>query len=388
METLYDICGLPFGWIMRLIYYLVDNYALAILIFTIIMKAILFPMSYKQQLNNAKLQRLNPKLKKLQEKYKNDQQKLQEATMKLYEDENVNPSGSCLSMFLQFFILFGVLDVVYKPLSHILQVDDDVIATAWTVVEENFETLAENSDGLREELGILQAFHSDPSLFADALGESLSASLSEFYDNFVLFGINLGETPEFSPDVWNYESIGLFILPFISGVLQLIMTIYSQIQQKKKNPNVQSNGCTNLMLYIMPVFSVVFAFQVPAGVGFYWACSSFFSLIQNIFLNNWFTPERTEKILEKQQKKLEKKYAEGKVSLKDRITGKTKEPTEAEKEREAEIEKKSEMSKSELSRYNQEKIKEAREKMAAKYGDVYEPDPDEDKPNPNTKKKK
>ena len=136
MDFLYDLCGKPFGWIMRLIYDLVDNYALAILLFTIITKLILFPISYKQQLNTARMQRLNPKLEKLRQKYKSEPQKLQEAQMQLYQEENINPGASCLPMFLQFFILFGILDVVYKPLSYILKVKDSVISSAFEIVQK------------------------------------------------------------------------------------------------------------------------------------------------------------------------------------------------------------------------------------------------------------
>ena len=81
---------------MRLIYDLVDNYALAILLFTIFTKLILFPISYKQQKNSAKMQRFNPKLEKLRKKYKDDPKKMQEEQMKLYQEENINPGASCL----------------------------------------------------------------------------------------------------------------------------------------------------------------------------------------------------------------------------------------------------------------------------------------------------
>ncbi|WP_462365322.1 YidC/Oxa1 family membrane protein insertase, partial [Ruminococcus callidus] len=104
-DFLYDLCGKPFGWIMRLIYDLVDNYALAILLFTIFTKLILFPISYKQQKNSAKMQRFNPKLEKLRKKYNDDPKKMQEEQMKLYQEENINPGASCLPMFLQSFIL-------------------------------------------------------------------------------------------------------------------------------------------------------------------------------------------------------------------------------------------------------------------------------------------
>ena len=128
ITILYDIFGTPFGWIMRLIYQLVNNYGVAIVLFTIITKILLFPISYKQQKNTLRMQLIQPKLKKLQAKYKDKPQELQQAQMQLYQEEHVNPMSSCLPMFLQFFLLFGVLDVVYKPLTHILHYSKSVIS--------------------------------------------------------------------------------------------------------------------------------------------------------------------------------------------------------------------------------------------------------------------
>ena len=113
---------------MRLIYQLVNNYGVAIVLFTIITKILLFPISYKQQKNTLRMQLIQPKLKKLQAKYKDKPQELQQAQMQLYQEEHVNPMSSCLPMFLQFFLLFGVLDVVYKPLTHILHYSKSVIS--------------------------------------------------------------------------------------------------------------------------------------------------------------------------------------------------------------------------------------------------------------------
>ena len=81
MDFLYDLCGKPFGWIMRLIYDWVDNYAFAILLFTIFTKLILFPISYKQQKNSARMQRVNPKMEKLRQKYKDDPKKMQDEAL-------------------------------------------------------------------------------------------------------------------------------------------------------------------------------------------------------------------------------------------------------------------------------------------------------------------
>ncbi|MDY4018351.1 MAG: YidC/Oxa1 family membrane protein insertase [Ruminococcus callidus] len=370
-DFLYDLCGKPFGWIMRLIYDLVDNYALAILLFTIFTKLILFPISYKQQKNSAKMQRFNPKLEKLRKKYKDDPKKMQEEQMKLYQEENINPGASCLPMFLQFFILFGILDVVYKPLSFILKMKDSVISSAFEIVRNINPELAKQGTSLRRELAILSAQHSDASAFQSVLGDNLSAKMTEFYDKFNLFGINLGEVPSWHPDVWNATAIGLFLIPVLSGVLQLALTIYMQIYQKKKNPGMPNMGCMNIMLYAMPIFSVWFAFQVPAGVGFYWVCSSFFSLIQSIGLNCYFTKERIEAICEKENQKNVKKYANGKKSFMQRMMD-VQQGNDIMNQREKYIEETKDMSRSELNKYNQQVLKDARKRMAEKYGETYD----------------
>lgn len=375
MDFLYDLCGKPFGWIMRLIYMLVDNYALAILLFTIITKLILFPISYKQQLNSARMQRINPKLEKLRKKYKDDPKKMQEEQMNLYQEENFNPGASCLPMFLQFFILFGILDVVYKPLSYILRVGNDVITAAFSVVEKINPQLAQQGTSLRQELTILNAHHNDPSAFTEALGSGLSERMADFYDKFSLFGINLGQIPQWNPDVWNATAIGLFMIPFLSGIIQLVLTVYMQVMQKKRNPAMKNMGCMNVMLYVMPIFSVWFAFQVPAGVGFYWVCSSFFSLVQSVGLNLYFTPERTERICKKQEEKLAKKYNGGKKKpLMQRLMDQQGELTQAQQQRQRYAEETEGMSRTELNKYNQQVIKDARRRMAEKYGDTYEGD--------------
>lgn len=353
---------------MRLIYQLVNNYGVAIVLFTIFTKILLFPISYKQQKNTLRMQLLNPKLEKLRAKYKDKPQEMQQAQMQLYQEEHINPMASCLPMFLQFFLLFGVLDVVYKPMTHILGYGKDIIEKVVAVSQEVLGAdRAKQFASLREELGVMTAFQEKADAFSGISGFDTSA-VAEFMDHFTLFGANLGATPTWKPEVWDASAIILFIIPFLSGILQLVMTVYMQIMQKKKNPGMQQNaGCMNLMLYIMPFFSIWFAFQVPAGVGFYWACSSFFSLLQTIGLNLYFTPERGAKIIEKENKKMDARYAAGKQSFTERVMNQN-----AGSARVQETEKTKNMSNRELSSYNKQKLQEARKRMAEKYGEAYD----------------
>jgi YidC/Oxa1 family membrane protein insertase len=270
-------------------------------------------------------------------------------------------------MFLQFFLLFGVLDVVYKPLTHILRCSSSLVDKVVEIASGILGDSAKQYTGLREELGVLKAFQTDPSSFANIDGFD-TTKISDFLSHFTIFGVDLGTTPTLKPEVWDTSAIILCCIPFLSGILQLIMTIYTQMVQKKRNPAAQQNmGCMNVMLYVMPLFSIWFAFQVSAGVGFYWACSSFFSLIQTVGLNLYFTPERGAKVIEKENKKLEARYAAGKQSFTERLMNQN-----AGAVRVQETEKTKNMSNRELSGYNKQKLQDARKRMAEKYGDYNE----------------
>ena len=160
MGFISELIGYPLGWIMWAVYALVKNYGVAILIFTFIVRLILFPLSVKQQKSTAAMAAFQPKLDKLKKQYANNPNKLQEEQMKLYAEENINPMASCLPMFLQLFFLYGVFDVVYRPLYHILRISKQGIEALKTVAAPMFEGV--NYFNSRPELYILQAVKDNP----------------------------------------------------------------------------------------------------------------------------------------------------------------------------------------------------------------------------------
>ena len=126
------------GYVMWVCYLLVNNFGLAIIIFTFLVKAAMFPLNIKQQKNMAASQLFQPKVQEIQRKYKNDKAKQQEELAKL-QQQGYNPMGGCGSMLLTFVLLFGVIDVVYKPMTHMEHLDwgndgaiNTVVATAKT----------------------------------------------------------------------------------------------------------------------------------------------------------------------------------------------------------------------------------------------------------------
>lgn len=420
MNSIINLIAIPLGFIMRLIYSWVGNYGIAIVLFTLVTKLILLPVSYKQQKNSARLQLINPKLKKLQEKYKDKPEKMQLEQTKLYQEENINPYASCLTSFIPLILLWGVLAVVYQPMTHILKYDKAVVEEAKSIVlqidedkEGTSKLLSKNS--MRQELIIMDKLLKNPEAFAavikdgkvivtdtdgneteqklSAIDAAFVPEVSAFATTFTIGGTNLSETPSIKPT--ENSTAFLFLIPILSGLMQLILTIYMQYMQKKRNPDMPNMGAMNGMLYFMPLFSVWLAFTVPAGVGFYWLCSSAFSFLQTVLLYAWFNDARVEKIGEAERAKA--KNTKRRPSMMQRMLEQQEElmrqqegggprlsggPTNRVRYSDDDGERK--LSRSELEEYNTAVIREARKRMASKYG---EDDTSATPENPKKKKK-
>ncbi|WP_026476760.1 YidC/Oxa1 family membrane protein insertase [Alkaliphilus transvaalensis] len=105
----------PLGMLLKFIYDLINNYGLSIIVFTIVVKLILVPLTLKQMKSMKELQEIQPKIKEIQEKYKNDKEKLNVKTMELYQEHKISPFGGCLPMLIQLPILFGLFAVLRDP---------------------------------------------------------------------------------------------------------------------------------------------------------------------------------------------------------------------------------------------------------------------------------
>ncbi len=370
------IIGIPLGWIMYFLYNFIPNYGICIILFTLLTKIILFPTGYKSQLGSARMQALNPKLAKLKKQYANNQQKLAEEQQKLYSQEGVNPMGSCLPMIIQMIILYGVFYVVYRPLSHILRLSGDVINQATDIII-NKGYFEESKMKGRAELYILKAVKEHKEDFA-SLGENFVDKVSEFKNTFL--GIDLGSIPTIHPDGgWTKTAIALVMIPVVSGLVQLLYTIYTQYKTRKMNPAMAGMGAMNIVMFIMPLFSVWLAFTVPAGVGFYWIWSTVFAFVQSAVLYAYFTPERLKVIAEKDKEKKKNKKPGFMQKMMDQQAAMLAQQEEAKKAGRHDYSAETEgMSKSEKQIYNRQLINEARKRMAEKYGDEYKEDNGED----------
>ncbi len=194
--------------------------------------------------------------------------------------------------------------------------------------------------------------------------------------DYTFLGIYLGDYP-------SWKSV-LVLIPIISLISQLAVTVLSQYYNKKNNSSAaNTNKSMNIMLYIMPLFSFWIAFSFPAGIGIYWIFSSVLSLIQMVLLNLYYTPARVDRILAKQSKKARKKPSLYQMALeqqKAQLAGQKSVGERAPEDTDTEEVKLNRAQKKEAER---NALNEARKRYAQKYGDstdiADQPDRDDDK---------
>ena len=123
--------GGPLGYVMEFIYkFIVSDYGLSLVLFTIVLRVLMFPLRIKQQKSTAKMSAYQPMILEIQKKYAKDKNKQQEELMKLQEEYGYSPTAGCLPMVLNFVVIFGIIEVVYRPLTYILHLPAEVITAA------------------------------------------------------------------------------------------------------------------------------------------------------------------------------------------------------------------------------------------------------------------
>lgn len=268
---MFDFISVPLGYVMQFLYNIVNNYALAIFLFTVLTRILLLPLSIKQQKSQASMARITPKINAVKEKYKSDKARQSEEMQKIYKEEGYSPTAGCLPLLIQLPILFGLVGVIYRPLTYILSVPGNVIAAATKAAE------ALKISGNMIEINIINQY----AQVKDQL-PMLHPYPIESLD-FKLFGfIDLSGLPSISEVSW------LWLIPIFAGLSQIAL---SWITARLAKQNGQAGAGMGMMM-VMSLVSVYFGFTLPAGAGFYWICSSLIAIVQTIVLNTWYSPLR------------------------------------------------------------------------------------------------
>ena len=123
MLKIFGLFAVPLGYILRWVCSIVPNYLIAIFLFTLLMKLLLFPLNISSQKGAADRARLAPRLERIQKKYANDRKKMAEKQQELYDKEGVKMTAGCLPQILQMLVLFSIIAVIYKPLTYVERID-------------------------------------------------------------------------------------------------------------------------------------------------------------------------------------------------------------------------------------------------------------------------
>ena len=220
--------------IMRFIYGFVGNYGWSIIIFTVLIGILRFPLAIKQQKSMARMSVYQPLIAEIQKKYANNRQKQNEELMKLYEKEGVNPSSGCLVSMLPLPIMLGIYYSVIMPLSNTLHISSDAISLATSYISKLPGVLSSSGGGLYSEMEIIRNF--------DVLKNSLTMFTPEdldkiefFSQGFHFFGMDLLASPQTA----GFLSF-LWIIPLLSLLSNFGMQFYMSRVQRR---NCQYHRC-------------------------------------------------------------------------------------------------------------------------------------------------
>ena len=268
----------PFAWLL-LFFYNYFGYAVALMLFALVVKLILFPLSLKGKKSMIKMNLLSGKMQQLQKQYGKDRERYNMEVQKLYEREKVNPMGGCLWSFLPLAVLIPLFYIIREPLTYFMDLNADQVATV-------AEITGLSTTGTYPQIAMANAL-SDPGMLSQvqaALGE---AGSKLFAMDFQFLGINLAAIPNWK--FWDggisWSSVGLFLLPLVSvGVSLISMQVSLKTNQMNRNQvQDETTAKTNrTMMIMMPLMSLWIGFTVPAGLSIYWIAQYFFSIFQEI----------------------------------------------------------------------------------------------------------
>ena len=295
-----------FGYLLNFIYNLVQNYGLAIIIFSILIKIIMIPISIKQQKTMKKSTKLQAKMKEIQIKYKNNPEKLNQATMELYKSENMSPFSGCLSAIVQIILLFAVFFLVKSPLTYMKKVDAEVINKYTKVMQQNdlstnsgypeIELIREidNIRNLKNQENVDEQQEDNDKIKLSEINEE---ELDSLYINMEFLGLNLAQVPTKSLDWKAYIIPVLYVIVAIASMRLTNVTTPKDDKKEEKSGEeefdamAQMNKNMNLMF---PFLYVTVAIVAPLGLALYWLMNSLLMIIEKLVLNKLLKDEEEE----------------------------------------------------------------------------------------------
>lgn len=323
---IWGIVAIPLGWIMNYCYIFVNDilrmplaYIFALFLFALITKALMFPLSLKQQRSSAKMAAFQPLINEINKTYAKDANKRAEEVQKLYDEVGYNPMSGCLPLLIQFPIIFGLVEVIYKPLTYMLRIPADVI-TAVTEIVKQSAFYSGNERFI--ETDVISAIKGAPELFS-----SLSSPAGEYITQIADLDMSIG-----SLHLWDRPTLGfnlMLLIPLFSVSMMLLSSFVSM--KLSGQSDAAGAGAGKGMLIFSTVLFGVFSFTYPAAFSLYWGFQSLIIILQSFILRKICDPEKLKKqAMEEMQAKRKAKKAAKTAVKKVKIKTETGEVVEKE----------------------------------------------------------
>lgn len=264
-----------FGSIIRFIYDLCGkNYGLSIIIFTILTKLVMFPLTYKQTKSMKDIEKIKPMDAAIRKKYKSNPQKMNEELNKLYVENKVSPAGGCLPLLIQFPIIIAMFYIVKQPLTYIIQTPSEDITR---YAHEIYASELANAGTAQEEIDKKIASMNKQQIESYEIQIANEKNLIDM--NFL--GMNLGDVPSKNMSTKPF----LLLIPIITLALSIYQMNHSMKSSSMTDEQKQMQKTT---MWLMPVMSAYISLIMPAAMGLYWLLGSVIQLIQQIILDKMF----------------------------------------------------------------------------------------------------
>ena len=320
--AIFSVLATPLGWVMKWIYALLQNYGWTIIVFTVLARVLMFPLSISQQKNSAKMQAYQPMIKEIQNKWANDKNRQNVEMQKFYEENNIKMTAGCLPMLVNMLVIFGMIYAIQAPLTHILSIPQQQVDNGIVIMQNSQDTLGEidTSNTFTVQSVMIGEVKENPQVFLDGvtvtnedgttsevkMDPNVVQQISDF--NFEFMGFDLSKAPTLNFDRY-------LILP----ILSILTMLASQIIVMKLTPGQQQmGGQMMIMTLVMGVMFGFYAFRMPVAFSLYYTVSNLLQLAQQLVLRKMFDPAkiRAEVEAEIEARRAEKK-SKKKVKVQD-----------------------------------------------------------------------
>ena len=287
-----------FGYVLNALYNLISNYGIAIIIFSVLLRLILIPITIKQQKTMKKSNEMQQEMKNIQAKYKNNPEKLNQETMELYKREGLSPFSGCFTAILQLLIILSVFWLVSQPLTYMKRVQNSEIYKEYkTAVEgdsskSSYKEIAIINKASEDYQNIIKELKNENVENREEL-ENRKAQLEELRINMEFLGLDLSKVPTQSLNDWK-----VYIIPalyVITSFISIRITTKTQMSKSKngeeeKTPELESMEQMNKsMSYMMPIMSISIAVIAPLGLALYWLVSNILMIVERLVINKFMS---------------------------------------------------------------------------------------------------